>query len=74
MDIDLENGKIVCADNGLYCIEKYYNDFGFMLDDFERMSPKIIDNDFDILNFKYFVLGDVKSYDFMLRIYLQGKR
>jgi hypothetical protein len=73
MDINLENGRIVCTDNGLYCIEKYYRDFDNLLNDFYEMSPKIIKNDFNILNHKYFVI-DKKEFRFMLRIYLEGKR
>ena len=73
MDINLENGKIVCADNGLYCIENYYRGFDNLLNDFYEISPKIIENDFKILNYKYFVI-DKEEYRFMLRIYLEGKR
>lgn len=73
MNINLENGKIVCADNGLYCIEKYYNDFGYLLEDFYEIAPKIIENDFNIINYKYFVI-DKEEFRFMLRIYLEGKR
>jgi|11_taG_2_1085331.scaffolds.fasta_scaffold30872_2 hypothetical protein len=57
MDVNLENGKIVTTENGFYCVDKYYRDYVVMLKDFEEITEQFINNDFEILSHKFYIMN-----------------
>ena len=52
----MENGKIVTDEDGFYKVDKYYRDYVVMLNDFSDITKKFIDNDFEILDHKFYIM------------------